>query len=282
MIVGSLLVVVASEARAFCRTTTCRPPDAGAVDLMDAQEFCRTDSSGCVIEGEALYWRGGAISIWVDSAGSALRGISGDATETELRRAYAPWMVPLCDNGKPPDLDVTVEGQRSGLLAEYDVESEENVNVVLHEDMEWPYDPSAVAITTMTFDVNSGRIVDADTELNTRGYPLAPDPAVDEVDLRAVLTHEGGHVLGLAHSNVPNATMQSEASGFGFTELRSLEPDDEQGVCAIYEEQNEASGCGCVLARHSDARARFSGMAAFIVFLGLRRRAPAARRYHPG
>jgi hypothetical protein len=190
-------------------------------------------------------------------------------------------MVPLCDNGEPPDLDVTVDGQRSGLVAEYDDEGGENLNAVLYQDLEWPYDPSAVAITTMTFDLNSGEIVDADTELNARDYPFATEPALDEVDLRAVLTHENGHVIGLAHSDVSNATMQPEARGFGFTELRSLAPDDERGVCAIYEAREDSSGCGCVLARRPPAPARFTGMAALILLVCSRRRARAAR-YHPG
>jgi hypothetical protein len=274
MLVGSLVTVVAPEARAFCRTMTCDP--------QNPEQNCRIDSHGCVVDGDPLFWPGGAVSVWVNSAGSALRGISGDATEVELRRGYAPWMVPLCQNGKPPDLDVTVDGQRSGLVAEYDDGGGENLNAVLYQDLEWPYDPSAVAITTMTFDLNSGEIVDADTELNARDYPFATEPGPDEVDLRAVLTHENGHVIGLAHSDVSNATMQPEARGFGFTELRSLAPDDERGICAIYEEQEDSSGCGCVLARRSSASARFSGLAAFILWVGLRRRVRAVHRYHPG
>jgi hypothetical protein len=60
----------------------------------------------------------------------------------------------------------------------------------------------------------------------------------EDIDLEAALTHELGHFLGLDHSDVPGATMQPEAMGFGATDLRTLEADDIAGICAIYGEGN--------------------------------------------
>jgi hypothetical protein len=55
----------------------------------------------------------------------------------------------------------------------------------------------------------------------------------DWVDLENVVTHEAGHFLGLGHSTVQNSTMVANA-GLGETTNRSLEVDDEMGICSIY------------------------------------------------
>jgi hypothetical protein len=61
-----------------------------------------------------------------------------------------------------------------------------------------------------------------------------PGPAAPgEIDLQAILTHEFGHALGLAHSTVPGATMASSSLG-PLENVRSIEPDDIAGVQCIY------------------------------------------------
>jgi len=74
----------------------------------------------------------------------------------------------------------------------------------------WPYAPEATAVTRLAFidnpsDPDDGKIVDADVELNAVGFALlAPGETVPQdgrtpMDLLSVITHEAGHVLGLAH-----------------------------------------------------------------------------------
>ena len=69
-----------------------------------------------------------------------------------------------------------------------------------------PYSPNVLALTTVWME--GGAIVDTDTEINGATPPapwaLLPDDPVmamteGGVDLQAALTHELGHVLGLAH-----------------------------------------------------------------------------------
>jgi uncharacterized protein (TIGR03382 family) len=129
-----------------------------------------------------------------------------------------------------------------------------------------------IALTTSTFVVSTGEIVDADIELHewnggtaSAGYYFtcvdAPacgrgvrgNPNCVSMDLANTVTHEVGHFLGLDHvcsyqntSCDPNATMAPNALE-GETSKRSLGADDVEGVCSIYPAgQATSSTAGCL------------------------------------
>lgn len=58
-------------------------------------------------------------------------------------------------------------------------------------------------------------------------------PGINENDIQGVLTHEYGHALGLGHSSNSQATM-SASFGSGQVSIRSIEPDDQDGVQCVY------------------------------------------------
>jgi MYXO-CTERM domain-containing protein len=107
----------------------------------------------------------------------------------------------------------------------------------------WVHTLGALAITTVTFDSQAGRLVDADIEINDTSFSFSTcdlDEASCRVayDLENMLTHELGHVVGLDHppSGDPGAfeaTMFASTSE-GAIDKRDLADDDIAGICTIY------------------------------------------------
>jgi hypothetical protein len=141
--------------------------------------------------------------------------------------------------------------------------------------------PSATAATTV-FARSDGHILDGDIELNTLTFAWAVLDAQgnpsDKQDLQSVLTHEIGHLIGLAHpcwsgfgdrgiddsgSPVPNCydapaaitddTMYPTINP-GDISRRVLSPDALRAVCEIYPASNGPATCasptgsGCAVA----------------------------------
>jgi hypothetical protein len=66
------------------------------------------------------------------------------------------------------------------------------------------YDPSALALTSVFEDINTGEILDADLEVNAIDYTwgdfVAHPEQTDIQDFQGTITHEFGHVIGLSHT----------------------------------------------------------------------------------
>lgn len=128
-----------------------------------------------------------------------------------------------------------------------DQPSAKNVNGVLFVDGGWTHGPGVLGLTTLTYDTCTGVVVDADIELNSGDFSFsaADVPPVGHTDLRNTVTHEVGHFLGLDHTPDRKATMYAKAPA-GETIKRDLDPDDEEGLCYIYAQDDQpcpADGC---------------------------------------
>ena len=186
------------------------------------------------------------------------------------------------------------------------------------------YDGSALAITTVFQLKNSGEILDADIEVNAVNFKWGDFVGRSEFmsygthDFQGAITHELGHVLGLEHTCyiprwykdgtpvprpvdhtgalipdceannsavIADATMYvSVNSPATEVEMRSLSPDDMQGVCDIYPfsptfvcgapglDPNTSGKGGCSLATHREPGSVALALALAGLALHLRRR----------
>jgi hypothetical protein len=241
--------------------------------------------------GSPVLWLHSCISVRADGRGSI--DVPLPQVDAALARAANNWtsrtsscsflqLVPL-EAG--PKADVAIDGQPT----------------IVFRDEAWrrpgasmEHDPSSIGLTSV-FYVDTpgaradGTILDADIELNgvyftftTTPMTATPRPGTTIADLENTLTHELGHVQGLAHTcwdhvrdapplddqgqmipdcngPVPDAirmtTMFPYASMPGETSKRHLSDDDVRGICEIYPASAPPPACyglvegGCAVAR---------------------------------
>ncbi|MCB9629196.1 MAG: matrixin family metalloprotease [Sandaracinaceae bacterium] len=200
-----------------------------------------TASMPCVTDGVPLSWRTGCMAFAVDERGGL--DLSVAQIEGVMDASFRTWLDVTCD-GASPGFDVLGYVERATCQeAQYRV-NRGNVNVVAFVS-DWEardYDPAAFAITTVWHNTSTGTILDVDVMINEQLGPYAICPAGgcpaalprdQVVDLQNVVTHELGHFFGIAHSDVPNATMYLSAAR-GETLKRSLADDDIEALCTIY------------------------------------------------
>lgn len=191
-----------------------------------------------------ISWSTDCVGYQLNEDGS--RDFASDRRDTLLQSlvevSFNAWNKPDCSN-----LKLVYRGRTSESQAAYRVDDgpAENTNTVIWRDDDWPHNPSAFAITSITYNANTGEIADADIELNgdhfSFGNLQARQPAGNRVDVRNVLTHEVGHLIGLGHPNgKPDATMWRKAR-VGEIKKRSLEPDDIDGLCHIYPDDHQTT-----------------------------------------
>jgi MYXO-CTERM domain-containing protein len=212
-------------------------------------------------------------------AAAASAQISLANAEPAMATAFAKWTNAACsttDASKHPSIALHLEGTVDGAandcgLVQCDPTVHDTEHVIVFRDDAWPHnDPNnTLALTTVTFGVNSGEIFDADMEINTHDHIItttSPTPA-GAFDFETIVTHEAGHFLGMAHSDDAQAVMYVRYES-GRT---ALTPDDVLGICTVYPpDSSTKSGCAC------DAAGGGSGAPAIaagaLVLVALRRR----------
>jgi len=226
---SALLVGSAREAEAFCRSTAC---DA-------ATEECTTDDNGCPRTGPPLSWRALPLPYRFHAGGTDKLEMKGVREAT--RRAFQAWS------------NVTCSGKRTSLRFEegddipgtHPLLGDNPARVafgIYFRDDTWPYDDGneSLALTNQKYGKTNGWIDYSSIEVNTTDREFRLSDGEAGVDLQAVLTHEVGHYIGLAHSQIEDSIMapsycqSPDRCGTSADQARALAEDDIAAVCAMY------------------------------------------------
>lgn len=208
-----------------------------------ASAFCRarTDTSrtGVCLESDApvLFWNRGCLAyVFHENFFPALPLLQEQSAREIVHAAFSAWVDVDCGN-EPFVIEQLLETTSANPVQFVTgVRNEFVISVMSGEEwVQRRMDPDAFAITYLWYRHRSGEIFDADMALNlSQGQFSDCEQGCREgtIDLQNTVTHEAGHVLGLGHSLVPGATMQSDATA-GAIFMRSLELDDIAGVCSL-------------------------------------------------
>lgn len=217
------VVLSAPDAVAYCRTASCEGGLAGQLCNPPTPTDC----------GIPLFWGKPCVSFSVHRDGCPQ--VDVDTTEALVTQAFAAWQQADCGGGLTPRMEVHNLGRVECDRPEYN-QSGGNANLVIFRGGDWPYIGlgRTLALTTVTFSIDDGEIYDTDLEVNASDdLALTTTDVAVQYDVLSILTHEAGHMLGLAHSDVNGATMDVEYV-LGTTTLRTLEADDAAGICEAY------------------------------------------------
>ncbi len=190
---------------------------------------------------------------------------AGESSFTAFKASVTTWSQQLnsCSSLTLTDGERTTSRQ-TGLFR-----GEENQNVVLfrfrkctdvvaatdacwHPDNDdcgtkfdcWQHQEAAIAITTTSYNPDTGRILDSDIEFNKPSFvfttvdaPPCIPPAINQgcvaTDIQNTATHELGHLLGLSHIGQAASTMAPTAQ-LGELKKRALDSGTARFVCEAY------------------------------------------------
>ncbi len=217
----------------------------------DAHAFTRSrdpDTKAC------LWWKHRLVKVVLNNACS--QDVPVNNCANAVWTTLDVWNNPTCS-----DFRFVSGGTTSRTDVGFDQDNwDDNINLIIWQNDNWPHDDSAIALTTSTYDRLTGEVVDTDVEFNGVNFTFSTAESPDViVDISNTLAHEAGHMLGLDHSSDTSASMYAYAPE-GETQKRNLSQDDIDGLCHVYpagldlppcegfippDNTDNGGGCGC-------------------------------------
>lgn len=169
-------------------------------------------------------WDLESVITWHLSSTFASQDLDESVVRSAVDAGFAAWNAPHC-------ADVSVVGGED--LAVDPFGGDESVVFGFYED-EWPPELGVGLLALTRISVSGDcEIIDGDIAFNGVDHTwINGTPTLDEVDFRAVATHELGHVLGVDHTPVGGSTM---FTSYDYdTSWRDIACDDTGAICALY------------------------------------------------
>jgi MYXO-CTERM domain-containing protein len=166
-------------------------------------------------------WSTSPVTYYINQNGT--KHISSlETIERVFQDSFDEWSKPCCSN---------FGGQYAG-RTQLTATNNQGRIVMSFEDNAWPAEfggRSTIAVTLLSWSQRC-RMIEAPILFNSVHHTFRTNG--QSTDLQSIATHEIGHLLGLDHSHLQQATMY--AAYVGGSSARTIHEDDIQGVCALY------------------------------------------------
>lgn len=177
-------------------------------------------------------WTNVPVNYYVNQNGSSSLGFN--TVLSTFENSFNAWAAPCCSSYR---------ANYAGTTTETATNTQRNV-VLSFKTGSWDPQFGGVNSTigvTLTRVRSDCTIYNAPILFNEVGFRFRTDGRA--TDLESIATHEIGHHLGLGHETRASGRLPTMYPSYdGSTGFRSLEPDDINGVCALY----PGGSCACV------------------------------------